>query len=249
MNESLPIELFSDDVFLVSYPKSGRTWLRFLIGNYLSANVLDFPDSYQDLVTDIDANSLQAIQVQRPRFITSHRSFTPTFNRVVYVVRDGRDVAVSYYFHLMKFQALSKETQFEYFLLNIFDTALYGNMSWSNHVSGWLDKASPNFLLVKYEDLQENTVAALTRILEFAGLSVDKKTADASVEASNFSKLKKYEKSLEKINYKDINDTDLSIKFFRSGKTGEYKNFFNERLMEDFLEVHGSVLKRLGYLT
>ena len=75
MNERLAIELFPDDLFLVPYPKSGTTWLRFLIGNYLSANKLDFPDSYQDLITDIDNNPLQAIQVQRPRFITSHWDF------------------------------------------------------------------------------------------------------------------------------------------------------------------------------
>jgi len=69
----------------------------------VSANVLDFPDSYQDLVTNIDANPLQGSQVYRPRFITSHRPFTSAYNRVLYVVRDSRDVDVSYYFHLLKF--------------------------------------------------------------------------------------------------------------------------------------------------
>lgn len=249
MNEKLPIELFPDDVFIVSYPKSGRTWLRFLIGNYLKNNELDFPDSYQDLVTDIDTNPLQTTLVERPRFITCHRPFTPAFNRVVYVVRDGRDVAVSYYFHLLKFKAFSKEITFEDFILKIFDTALFGNISWSNHVSGWLDQASSNLILVKYEDIQKDPVWELTRILEFAGLSVDPKMAKASAEAANFENLKEYEKSQEKINYKDLKNSDMSIKFFRSGKIGEYKNYFSDSLMSDFLEVHGSVLKRLGYLT
>ncbi len=249
MNESLPIELFSDDVFLVSYPKSGRTWLRFLIGNYLSANVLDFPDSYQDLVTDIDANPLQGSQVCRPRFITSHRPFTSAYNRVLYVVRDGRDVAVSYYFHLLKFKVLTKETKFEDFVRRIFDIALYGNITWSNHVNLWLDNAPSDFLLLRYEDIQGNTVDALTRILEFAGLSVDRRTVITSVEASKFEKLQEYERVQERINYKDIKDSDFSIKFFRSGQIGEYKKFFDDKLLGDFLKVHGSALERLGYLT
>lgn len=225
MNERLAIELFPDDLFLVSYPKSGRTWLRFLIGNYLSANKLDFPDSYQDLITDIDNNPLQAIQVQRPRFITSHGTFTPMYNRVVYIVRDGRDVAVSYYFHLMKFKLITQETSFEDFVRRIFDTVLSGNVTWSDHVNLWLDNAPAKFLLIKYEELQENTVETLISILEFAGLSVDKNMALASVEASKFENLKKFEILQEKINYKDIKDSDLNIKFFAVVKSEIIKTF------------------------
>lgn len=248
-DNSLPLECFSDDVFLVSYPKSGRTWLRFLIGNYLSDNQLDFPNSYQDLVTDIDYNPQQAIQVPHPRFITSHWTFTSNFKRVVYVVRDVRDVAVSYYFHLIKFKTITIETTFEDFVINMFDTSLFGSVSWSNHVNSWLDNAPQDFLLVKYESLHENPVCELTKILEFAGIDVDQNTATAAVEAAKFENLKKFETSLEQIKHEVVSSSDLNIKFFRNGKIGDYKKFFDKKLMDNFLEVHGLALKHLGYLT
>ena len=38
----------------------------------------------------------------RPRVLKSHESFQPHYPSVIYIVRDPRDVAVSYYHHAMK---------------------------------------------------------------------------------------------------------------------------------------------------
>ena len=32
------ITIFDDDVFLTSYPRSGNTWTRFLVGNFVNPN-------------------------------------------------------------------------------------------------------------------------------------------------------------------------------------------------------------------
>jgi len=247
ITKEIPLEIFPDDVFLVSYPKSGKTWLRFLIGNYLSGNRWDFPNSYRDIVPDIDYNPQQCSQIQRPRFIQSHWSFTPAVSRVVYLVRDGRDVAVSYYFHFKKFRGISKETRFEDFLEMFNNQGLDNLPIWSSHVNQWVNNASERFLLIKYEDMKVNTVAELTRILEFAGINVDYDAVIAAVKASEFEKLKAYESLQEKILFEDIVNSDLSIKFFRKGEVGESKKFFNDELMAKFIEIHGTALKRLGY--
>ncbi|MBD3881009.1 sulfotransferase domain-containing protein [Phormidium tenue FACHB-886] len=42
MQDSTEIEILSDDIFLVSYPRSGSTWLRFLIASYLADQQTDF---------------------------------------------------------------------------------------------------------------------------------------------------------------------------------------------------------------
>lgn len=247
---NITLEILENDVFLVSYPKSGRTWVRFLIGNYLSGNQLDFPNSYQKLIPDIDYNPQQCCQLKKPRFIQSHWSYTPEFKRVVYIVRDGRDVAVSYYFHALKFNQIQKNASFENFL-EIFNTVGLGNLpTWSNHVDSWLNQVQTEqkLLLIKYEDLTRNTIAELIKILEFAELNVDNVVAKTAVEMSQFDKLQDYEKKQEQISFKDITDSDLNFKFFRRGKIGDYKNYFDQRLMENFIKYHGSTLKRLDYL-
>lgn len=248
--KNIPIKILEDDVFLVSYPKSGRTWLRFLIGNYLSSNKEDFPNSYQNRVPDLDYNPQQCCQLERPRFIQSHRSYTPDFKRIVYIIRDGRDVAVSYYFHALKFNQVQKDTSFEDFL-EIFNTVGLGNLPiWSGHVNSWLNltRIDQQLLLIKYEDLTTNTISELIKILEFADLNVDSKVAEIAVEMSQFEKLQHYEKKQEQILFKDIADSDLSFKFFRQGKVGDYKKYFDQNLLENFIKHHGSTLKRLDYL-
>lgn len=90
-----------DDIFLVTYPGSGGQWLRRLVANLMDpscpvseANVaLRVPSLY-----DVSRRALRS--VPSPRIIFSHESFDSTCeNKLVYLVRDPRDVAVSLYKH------------------------------------------------------------------------------------------------------------------------------------------------------
>ena len=63
---------------------------------------------------------------------------------------------------------------------------------------------------------------------------------------SLFEKMKKLrENQTDILAFPDKNPITSSI---RRGEVGDYKNFFNDELLEQFTKVHGSGLRRLGYL-
>ncbi|MEO8892439.1 MAG: sulfotransferase domain-containing protein [Coleofasciculaceae cyanobacterium] len=245
-SKNIDIEIFNDDVFLVSYPKSGRTWVRFLIANYLSGNQCDFLNSYS-IIPGIEYNPSQCINLQTPRFIQSHWSFTPEFKKVIFIVRDGRDVAVSYYFHLIKFKIISKDTSFADYL-TMFNQGIFDNASpWGNYIETWLKNAPEEFLLIKYEDLKTDVVKELTKIIKFAGLPVNEDAVLEAVNASSFEKMKIHEQSGKL--YDELEKTDLSIPHVRQGKVGSYKDYFDDEMLKKFNDYHGSALAKLGYLS
>src|SRR5580704_4157963 len=95
------LEVWPDDVFILSFPKSGNTWTRFLIANLVYPETpVDF-SNINRLTPDPEALSKRGMaRMPRPRIIKSHQYFDPRYKRVIYVVRDPRDVALSqFHFH------------------------------------------------------------------------------------------------------------------------------------------------------
>src|SRR5437764_14210828 len=79
------LTVLPDDVYLVSYPRSGNTWTRFLIANLLDH---ENPPSFADIEARIPAINLWPdkflLRLPRPRILKSHEYFDPRYPRVIY---------------------------------------------------------------------------------------------------------------------------------------------------------------------
>ena len=104
------LQIFPDDVFLVSFPKSGNTWTRFLIANLAHPEQpASFANLYE-LVPDPEGTPKRIFdRIPRPRIIKSHECFDPRYPRVIYIVRDPRDVALSQYHYHRKCRKIDDE--------------------------------------------------------------------------------------------------------------------------------------------
>lgn len=242
----VPDQVYPDDTFIVSYPKSGNTWMRFLVGNYLTGNKCSFENCHQ-ITPDIHMNPERCEEVDRPRFIKSHAPYRSQYPNVIYIVRDARDVAVSYYHHSRKMEDISEETTFSEFLeiFNRGEVDPYG--SWSDHVQSWMDQKKDDLLLVRYEDLLDDAEQEFLQVLKFANLAVDKNAARSAVEASRFENMQRQEREQQdRVNV--LSKSDKSKRFVRKGKRGNWRKIFGKREHERFLKAHGSVLRKIGYV-
>jgi hypothetical protein len=242
----LPRVIYPDDVFLVSFPKSGNTWVRFLVGNALTGNQCHF-GNIDAIVPPIYRNRNECEKLARPRIMKSHLPHTNKMRRVIYIVRDGRDVAVSYYFHLLKKRKFQKDVSFDEYL-GRFNQGLYNPRfgTWSSHVLSWLDHWSADYLLVAYEDLKKDPDGELAKIMRYVGLDKTPAEISAAVAASDFKKMKALEQEQSNV-YHDFAGTDASIPFMRIGRSGGWKEYFSEEAEKEFELRQGEALRRLNY--
>lgn len=105
-NLSLPIvhsllDSRKTDQFLISYPRSGSTWLRTVLGGILDPVSGFEPEVFNRSLLGVRARTLPALWAQEsPRIIHSHTCFRRGLGKVVYIVRDGRDSLISFYHYL-----------------------------------------------------------------------------------------------------------------------------------------------------
>ena len=162
--EYLPQPRRDDDLFIVEFPKSGITWLTFLVAN---TNVILSNDprevtffNISDFVPEPQTTKyLGPTNLSAPGFrcLRSHASFTPRYRKIFYLVRDPRNVMVSYW------AFLNGLGWWQGSLEQLIDHPSYGISAWNAHVTGWIDRvhASARFTLIRYEDLVSNTAGEL----------------------------------------------------------------------------------------
>jgi Sulfotransferase domain len=167
-----------DDVYFVSYPRSGSTWLRYLLTASFYGSGTD-PDSVAATVPDIHRSDPQRRPGTGPVWVKSHMPAweRPPEARVVYLVRHGLDATVSYHRYLRQRGRLPASTQLDSFLL-VTDP---WPCSWSRHVGPWLDVLdkqadSSRSIVVRYEDLITAPLNELARVVTFLGVTITSTT-------------------------------------------------------------------------
>lgn len=233
-------EVFADDTFIVSFPKSGNTWVRFLIAAILDPNEEISFRNIEQRIPDIHKSRTSIKEMPSPRFIKSHTRAFSSYPRFVYVVRDGRDAMISYYHY-----SINREW-FEGSLLEFLDSGVglqYG--SWMQHTMEALDFADTypdRVLLVRYEDMLESTYDQAIRIADFCRLGSSRSAIGGAVERCSFSRLQE----IERRRGGEVEEAP-SFTFFRAGIHGQWRSGAVREQLGPFISEAEGALLRLGY--
>lgn len=239
------------DVVSAAYPKSGSTWLRFLAADIASrdaeVNFISIPELSPPLGAHRDAPRLVDGQ---GRFIKTHESYRafPRFNaRGLYMIRDGRDVAVSLFHFLRRCNVYNGS--FDDYLPAFLQGRVVNYGSWQDHVTSWCraaEKRPDTIAVLRYEELlspdgPEALRAALSRI----GWNIGRDVAEAAVERNSFQNMRKIE-SETGVPVRNPKATRQGS-FVRQGRAGQWQETFSDSQVRMFLDHAGEALDLAGY--
>jgi hypothetical protein len=245
------LRVFPDDIFIVSFPKSGNTWTRFLIANlvYPEANP-DF-SNINVIIPDPEALTKRRLNaLSRPRIIKSHQYFDPRYNKVIYIVRDPRDVALSQYHFHRKRTLIEDNYPVPHFVERFVRGETCPYASWGGNVAGWLATryGRPGFLLLRYEDMIADTDRELAKIADFLGLPADAQRLSNAVERSSADRIRQLEKSQAR-KWSSTRNTRQDIPFVRTAKAGNWQSGLPPEAVALLENAWGPLMRWLGYET
>ncbi|HEY0024391.1 MAG TPA: sulfotransferase domain-containing protein [Longimicrobium sp.] len=241
-----------DDIFVVTYPKSGTTWLQMIVYQLTTDGAMDFahidqvsPHLEETLmprgrhISDLSAT---------PRVVKSHhhyRDIPKGPGKYIYGVRNGLDVAVSYYHHARTYFPGWKNRPLNEF----FETFMKGHIpygSWFAHVSGWLrNEERLNVLIVHYEELSADLETGVKRIADFCGITIDPADMPRILERCSFAFMREHEQKFA-LEGRRPPPPAKTTPFIRQGKVGGWQQDLDPRLVGEFQKACDERLRGSG---
>ena len=194
-------------------------------------------------------------------FLKTHQAFGnfenisfSNFNNTlgaIHLVRDPRDVLISYSKHMDQtlnetLDLVLEEESKGY--LNEKDKDIIGEIrgSWSQHYNSWKNYKTIEVLIIKYEDLISDTQNTFTKIIKYLNkidnIKIDNEKIKSCVNLTSFKNLRKIEEE------KGFIEKGFGKFFFRKGRVGDWKNKLNQNLVKKIEEKFKLEMKELGYI-
>ena len=189
------------------------------------------------------------------RFVKTHSALLHVYGHdtidlsvtagAIYIVRDPRDVALSFADHL----AQPLDRVIELMATDNAHTAVSAEMmpdvvgSWSQHVESWTARPNPGLHVVRYEDLVRHTRDSFAAVVRFLGLEVPPLRFGAALRNSSFKALAGQERQ------KGFRERPAqATRFFRKGVAGGWRQGLTPEQARAIEERHGTQMARFGYL-
>jgi hypothetical protein len=247
-------------VVVVSYPKSGRTWMRALLSYVfqgafsLETDKLLGNKNYHRMDQRVPVVLFTHDNYPRRVFGDDRMEALYGARKVVLLVRDPRDVEVSAFFHVSYRMDPQKKKIYQHEASgkaeDLFDY-LRGKFSRGRNALSFLNlwagmARRDNVLIVRYEDLKADTEAQLRRICEFIGVAASDDCLRHAAQRASFSAMKKGERD-GSFSHRDSRfgsrgrQEDDAFKV-RRGKIGGYRDYLTP---EQAAEIDGIIERRL----
>lgn len=168
----------ASDIFLVSFPRSGSTWVRVMLAELIfgesGSSIAELNKFIPDLHAFVRADDVRT--TDNLHFVKSHWPYrlntdTERYQRVVYLVRDPRDVVLSHYRYACSFDQYSLEIN--EFIADWLNGRIWP-CSWQEHVNSWTDGSLQTRGLdlhtIRYEDLVASPQQVLSDLASLLGL-------------------------------------------------------------------------------
>lgn len=196
------IESPTVDAWLCSFPKCGRTWLRFILSNYLNdvyelgADV-DLHTMFQIMPNDVldEQRGMQAFKYGRvtemPMIVVSHTEFEPKFDGkpIVFLIRSISDALVSFYFHNSH-----QWSHWQGDLAEFIRHEDWGLPRMVRYLNGWSAKLDGREVcVVTYESLKHDAPREVQRIVKFLGLRSDPAAVHRAVSLASVDRMRRLE--------------------------------------------------------
>jgi hypothetical protein len=252
---------------LVSWAKSGRTWLRVMLSHFYQPR-FNIPQQHL-----LDFDNYKRMNAQAPSVFFTHGNYLTDYTghqqskadfyhkKVILLVRDPRDVAVSQYFQWKFRMSPRKKSLNNYpphgsdismyaFIMNK-DCGLPKVIEFFNHWVSEQDKMG-DLLMVRYEDMRSKPEQTMQTILEFTGTTGSDQQIRETVEFAAYQNMKKHEDTktfsinLGRLGAKQKGNPDSSK--VRRAKVGGYRDYFNDQQIQSIDQLMQHQLSpELGY--
>tara|TARA_B100000989_G_scaffold286543_1_gene255279 strand:+ start:4874 stop:5713 length:840 start_codon:yes stop_codon:yes gene_type:complete len=227
---------------------------------------ININDKHEVAKSHIEAQKLINQGKKSFKFLKTHSgfvkmdgfSFTDLSNSlgVIYVVRDPRDVLISFAHHNDEtIEETSKKIKDNYIIDGDTKNKIPVYMgSWAFHYNSWKEfKKNDRYFLIKYEDLILNKKRNFKKILNFikkltnAQFEIQDQKIEKIIKQIEFNSLKKLE---QKVGFKEARKDKKGnkINFFREGKTKEWQKKLDPKIRNSIEIVCEKEMKELGYL-
>jgi hypothetical protein len=239
-----------DDAFVASYPRSGSTWLRFLLLELLTrADGAGF-ENVNRMIPDVGGQAgSPKLLADSGRLIKTHEACRSEYRKAVYLVRDLRDVVISEFEYENANERIAED--FDAFVMLSLEGRVNGYGSWKDHVASWVESplaVDGRLLIIKFEHMKAQTEDTLAGILDFLGVSRDRAAIRQAIANNNLQRMKeKEDRSPQTSAYSRQSGHGDQKRFIRSGSTGGWRSRLTEPQVRMIERQAGTWLTRMGY--
>jgi hypothetical protein len=245
------LSVLPGDIFLASYPKSGNTWIRFLIGNLISP---EDPVTFANVEQRVPSIYAFPDRVLRtlPRILKSHECFDPRYPKVIYILRDPRDVAVSFYHYNVKVRRIPDDYPMDKFVARFVDATIARDVdrfgSWGDNVLSWvrMRQGKPGFILLRYEDILQNPERELSKVASMLQMEVTPERLSQAVKLSSADRMRTLEKQQSQ-QWTLTKDSRQDKPFIREARSGGWRKSLSETSVRRIEEAWGATMQDFGY--